>query len=130
MALVMFTSPNGNTAQDVALAGNAPFTIVVPSTRPTRLKRVIVAPYCTALGSATLAKMVLYDGTGSGASATSTAIGQFPFGFASAQASGQVYPSGPFVYEVNMPYTYVSGMTWALVTGANCASANFTVVYE
>jgi hypothetical protein len=130
MALVMFTSPNGNTAQDAVLAGNTPFTIVVPTTRGSRVRRVIIAPYCTALGSATLGKVVMYDGTGTGASATASAIGQFPFGFASAQASGQVFPSGPFIYEVNMPYAFVSGMTWALVTGANCASANLTIVYD
>ena len=130
MAVTMFTSPNGNTVQDPILAGGTFFTIVVPTTRPTRVRRIIIAPYCTALGSATLGKVVLYDGTGSGASATSTAIGQFPFGFASAQASGQVFPSGPFIYEVNMPYSFVSGMTWGLTTGANCASANLSVVYE
>jgi hypothetical protein len=130
VATTFFTGGNGNTVQDPVLAGNTFFTVVVPSWRHTRVQRVIIAPYCTALGSATLGKVVLYDGTGTGASATSTAIGQFPFGFASAQASGQVFPSGPFVYEVNMPYAFVSGMTWGLTTGANCASANLTVVYE
>ena len=130
MATTFFTSPNGNTVQDPVLAGGTPFTITVPTTRPSRVKRIIIAPYCTALGSATLGKLVMYDGTGSGASATSTAIGQFPFGFASAQASGQVFPSGPFIYEVNMPYSFVSGMTWQLVTGANCVSANVTIVYD
>src|SRR5687767_6372264 len=114
MALTMFTSPAGNTAQDPVLGGGTWFTVVVPASRPTRVRRVIVAPYCTALGSATLGKVVLYDGTGTGASATASAIGQFPFGFASAEASGQVFPSGPFTYEVNMPYTFVSGMTVGL----------------
>jgi hypothetical protein len=130
VAVTSFTGPNGNSVQDPVLAGNTFFTVVVPTNRKTTVRRVIIAPYCTALGSATLAKVVLYDGTGTGASATSSAIGQFPFGFASSEASGQVFPSGPFVYEVNMPFSYVSGMTWGLTTGANCASANLTVVYD
>lgn len=129
MAATIFSGPNGSTVQDPVLAGGTFFTVPVSTSRKTNIYRVLIAPYCTALGSATLGKVVLYDGSGTGASATASAIAQFNFGFASAQASGQVYPAGPFITEVNMPYTFVSGMTWGLTTGANCASASLTVVY-
>lgn len=130
MALTLFTSPHGNTAHDPVLAGNTFFTVTVPLDRKTTIKRILIGPYCTALGSATLGKVVLYDGSGTGASATSSALADFSFGFASSQASGQVYAASPFVYELAMPYAFVSGMTWGLTTGANCASANVAIVYS
>lgn len=131
MALTIFSSPNGNTAQDPVLAGNTFFTIPVPTdgVRKTTVYRILVGPYCTALGSATLGKVVLYDGSGTGASATASALANWSFGFASSEASGQVYSAAPFVIDVNLPYAFVSGMTWGLTTGANCASANLTIVY-
>ena len=135
MATTTFTSPNGNVTQDTGLAPNAGASavgVITDGTTKTRIKNLTVWPYCTALGTATFGKVTFYDGTGSAASATSSAIGiPITVAMASAQASGTVWPAGPITLSpFNITYPLVSGLMAVWVTGNNCTSAVISYEWE